>query len=292
MERVETVKKRQISLETNAYRLAALLKLLGNMDIATIGEDQVTMVQRERLKDRKAPATINSETRLLKQIVRWALDKGLVGRELNVEKIPEPRRRIALPTQKEVEAILAHLPESTALLVHLLGETGFPSGEAFHLQWNDLDFQQNTISVQPKGPWTPKTQHSHRTVALTPTLMLALGAARSAYLATLDPGEEPSPLVFRGRGGGRVWDFRKALATAVAAAGVTRAGQPLHITPHMFRKAHATWLAERGVNEALLQPRLGHAPGSRVTQESYVHVQSPEALKATVIFLDNHRRTA
>ncbi|MBU1334454.1 MAG: tyrosine-type recombinase/integrase [Alphaproteobacteria bacterium] len=289
---METVKKRQISLETNAYRLAALLKLLGNMDIATIGEDQVTMVQRERLKDRKAPATINSETRLLKQIVRWALDKGLVGRELNVEKIPEPRRRIALPTQKEVEAILAHLPESTALLVHLLGETGFPSGEAFHLQWNDLDFQQNTISVQPKGPWTPKTQHSHRTVALTPTLMLALGAARSAYLATLDPGEEPSPLVFRGRGGGRVWDFRKALATAVAAAGVTRAGQPLHITPHMFRKAHATWLAERGVNEALLQPRLGHAPGSRVTQESYVHVQSPEALKATVIFLDNHRRTA
>jgi len=109
---------------------------------------------------------------------------------------------------------------------------------------------------------------------------------------TLDPGEEPSPLVFRGRGGGRVWDFRKALATAVAAAGVTRAGQPLHITPHMFRKAHATWLAERGVNDALLQPRLGHAPGSRVTQESYVHVQSPEALKATVILLDNHRRTA
>jgi integrase len=122
------------------------------------------MVQRERLKDWKAPATINSETRLLKQIVRWALDKGLVGRELNVEKIPEPRRRIALPTQKEVEAILAHLPESTALLVHLLGETGFRSCEAFHLQWNDLDFQQNTISVQPNGPWTPKnaTQPSNR----------------------------------------------------------------------------------------------------------------------------------
>lgn len=102
-------------------------------------------------------------------------------------------------------------------------------------------------------------------------------------------GEDASPLVFPGRNGGRMWNFEKALATAVKKAGVTRDGKSMHITPHMLRKANATWLKMRGTDDSLLQPRLGHAPGSRAAAHNYVHLPS-DALRATVIDLDQERK--
>ncbi|MBL4733654.1 MAG: hypothetical protein JKY82_13880 [Rhizobiaceae bacterium] len=45
----------------------------------------------------------------------------------------------------------------------------------------------------------------------------------------------------------------------------------MKVRPHLLRKAHATWQAERNLPETTLQARLGHVPGSRVTREIYVH---------------------
>jgi hypothetical protein len=45
-------------------------------------------------------------------------------------------------------------------------------------------------------------------------------------------------------------DCRKALAAAVKDAGVTRKGQPLHLTPKTLRKAHITWQKMRGMNDS------------------------------------------
>ncbi|MFN7022657.1 MAG: tyrosine-type recombinase/integrase [Phycisphaerales bacterium] len=62
-------------------------------------------------------------------------------------------------------------------------------------------------------------------------------------------------------------NFRKALKTAVTGAGVERNGKPMHLTPHMLRKAYATWQAERGIEETTLQTLLGPARGSKVTRK-------------------------
>jgi len=85
-----------------------------------------------------------------------------------------------------------------------------------------------------------------------------------------------------------MWNFEKAMATAIKKAGVVRNGEPMHINPHLLRKANATWLKQRGTDDSLLQPRLGHAPGSRVTAHNYVHLPN-EALRATMIDLDQER---
>ncbi|WP_313903306.1 tyrosine-type recombinase/integrase [Rhizobium laguerreae] len=69
-----------------------------------------------------------------------------------------------------------------------------------------------------------------------------------------------------------------------------RLGQPLKLTPHILRKAMATWLHVRGVPDALLQPRLGHAPGSRVIKSVYVKVTT-EDMRASVIDLEGERRS-
>ena len=58
----------------------------------------------------------------------------------------------------------------------------------------------------------------------------------------------------------------------------------MRITLHTFRKAHATWQAMGGVDPNVLQARLGHAPGSRVTARVYVHA-TEEAMRRAVLEL-------
>ncbi|MGO8096008.1 tyrosine-type recombinase/integrase [Rhizobium leguminosarum] len=82
-------------------------------------------------------------------------------------------------------------------------------------------------------------------------------------------------LCFPDRFGGKRTDIRKALAT-VKKAGVKRGDRPIRITPHIFRKAMATWLRSWNDSDRMLQARLGHAPGSRVTNRTYVHVSTEE----------------
>ena len=65
----------------------------------------------------------------------------------------------------------------------------------------------------------------------------------------------------------------------------------IHLTPKVLRKAHASWQAERGVDESLLQDLLGHARGSRITRQHYVHVRE-EAKEAALIELPIGERKA
>ena len=43
--------------------------------------------------------------------------------------------------------------------------TGFRIGEVYALQWQDVDFAKNTISIMPKHNWTPK-DYEFRTISL------------------------------------------------------------------------------------------------------------------------------
>ena len=81
------------------------------------------------------------------------------------------------------------------------------------------------------------------------------------------------PWVFLGRGGKRMTDFDKALATAIKAAGGTRDDKPMHITPHMLRKFRATVQVLGGLSTEVLQDRIGHVRGSRMTSALYVNPQ-------------------
>ena len=133
--------------------------------------------------------------------------------------------------------------------------------------------------IRRKDGFTPKTDHSDRDVPIGSSLLTALAEAKyRAHVAAAQEGRPVSPLVFPGRTGiGRMHNFSKALATAIRRASIERNGEPLHLNAKAFRKAHVTWQKQRGVDDSLLQPRIGHAPGSRVTAAIYTHVTSDAA---------------
>ena len=78
--------------------------------------------------------------------------------------------------------------------------------------------------------------------------------------------------------------FRKTWARAVRKANIVRGGRRVHVQVKTLRKAHATWQAERGTPESVLQDRLGHSKGSTVTRAFYVQT-TDEARRAAVIEL-------
>ncbi len=272
-DRVATGKKRPRSLESDAQRMVHLLAHFGEKDIQRIAAADLVAYQKKAIATR-APATVNADIRLFKTVMLFAADKDLIGKVPRTDPIPEPRKRLDLPTMEEVRTILSHLPARTSLLVRFLAETGCRKGEAFNLEWTDIRRDEQLVIIRAKeGGWTPKTEHSNRDIPISKSLMDALMISKRAVAdAAKEEGKDAPAFVFPGRGGGRTWDFRKALEKAIEKAKVTRDDKAMHINPHMLRKAFISWQKARGLDDAILQPHVGHAPGSKVTAQSYTHL--------------------
>ena len=272
--RVRTLKKRASSLATDLQRLHAVLAYLGADDIAGIGERRLVAYQEHRIELGRKPNTINGELRSLRVVFGWAKRRGLIKEMPAAEGIPVYRNDVALPTPVEMARIIKHLPPNLAFLVRFLAETGVRKGEAFHLTWADVDEINGTVAIHSKDGWTPKTQHSERRIFLSPGLLNQL-RRQPKVSQWVFPGRNPSNPITR---------FDDALAVAVRGAGVLRNGRHIHLTPHMLRKANATWQAMRGVVPSVLQSMLGHAPGSKVTEKHYIHAVE-ETIRQSVLEL-------
>lgn len=61
-----------------------------------------------------------------------------------VEKIP------FIPTEQEIDQLIAGCGEKTSALLQVLKETAMRVGEAWKLNWTDIDFVHNTVSVTPE----------------------------------------------------------------------------------------------------------------------------------------------
>lgn len=291
-DRVETMKKRTATLITDGYKLKALLTKFAHSDVAKIAAADINDYQKERLKAGRKPPTINGEVALLKQLLSWCYDNSLIERVPKIEQIPVPKKRVELPTTNEAAQLIDALPPRLALLIRFLAETGCRKGEAFTLEWADIVEHKNLVMIRRKEGFTPKTEQSDRDIPIDSYLMADLTAAKkAARVKAMSTGEPMPTLVFPGRFGGRMHNFSKALKTAITKAGLGRDGVPLHLNAKAFRKSHITWQKERGVPDALLQPRVGHAPGSKMTAAVYTHVTS-EAEKGIVLRLPKGKESA
>jgi integrase len=258
--RVDTLKKRAISLETDKARLKSALALFGATDIGLITEAQLTAYQRARLKAGRSPETVNSDVKAVFKVLKWALKNKRIRELPAIEPVPTEPRDFEAPDEAEVIKLIEALPARLRLLVWFLAETGCRAGEAYHLRWEDVDLDAGTIMIRSKEGWTPKTRSSRRRVFVMGSLLQALRAA-----------PRDGACVFPGRNPDRpITNIKKAFETARKRAGLEPKPGFLRLTPHSLRKAYATRCSMGGVPERILQANLGHAPGSKVTNRYYV----------------------
>lgn len=169
-------------------------------------------------------------------------------------------------------------------------QTGLRRAEVCGLEWSDIDFEENTLSVErimigTKGSsyeiGTPKTKASYRTIVLGSTL--------TALLKKMKNRQKENKLFY----GQNYFDSDFVC--------VKENGQP--VTPnsvkynvekirnatgvdfnfHSFRHTHATMLLESGAKPKEIQARLGH---SRIatTMDTYAHVTKKMKTETVDIF--------
>jgi integrase len=272
--RVQTQKKRAASFEADRHRLKPLLCYLGNVPVSSLDENRILEYQNYRLRMGRRPPTINSEVGTLRHILREAVKRGALAAVPEVERIPQSARRVDTPTQSEIVRLIEAAPVRLRVLLAFLAETGCRRGEALNLTWDAIDEKGGFAIIEPRAGWTPKTASSNRRLPLSNGLLAALREMPRVGVYVFSGRDPSKPMT----------NFKRSLASAVKAAGLVRNGKPMRITPHVLRKANATWLATRGVHPRMLQSLLGHSPGSRITDQHYVQ-STDEALRGAAIIL-------
>jgi len=243
-----------------------LKAFFGKYDVSDIRSEDIGRYQRGRIEAKRKGVTVNGETRVLRQIFGWLADKGYIDTIPKFKRAGEEYRRFDIPAPETVVALLSKLPLVNRVLIRLLAETGMRPSEALNLPWAHIEEQQQRIRVEAYGTWRPKTQVSRRIVPLNEGMMKELLSLprRGVYVFA---GKDPSkPLQ----------NVRTALATAAKATGLPRPSLKL------FRKAYASWQAEKGLHPRLLQELMGHAPGSKVTDQHYVFASEAAMRKAGI----------
>ena len=224
---------------------------------------------------------------LLAEALEHAVKMGLVSR--NVAKATEvPRVDHKVMSTLTLEDIPKFLEAAKGTpyytLFYLLLHTGLRRGEALALKWKNIDLGLASLGVSAylsvveaayklNGIYVvkePKTSHSRRWIALSPSLALVLRqykAEQEAQRALLGKSLTDDDFVFAHPDG---TPLDPSTVSHAFNKIIRKAGLP-HIRLHDLRHTHASLLLQAGVHPKIVQERLGHS-SIRVTLDTYSHV--------------------
>jgi integrase len=223
-----------------------------------------------RVAAKVAPKTLYTESVIVRQLVNFALARGLIVDDpLRGLKISEPKPK-PQPcwTAEEVERILAAAPATYCDALTLLADTGMRVGELEHMTWKDVDFAKNLIHVRPKEDWKPKSG-DQRVIPMSPRVRALLDRrSRRAGWVVTSPASKRYPL-----GDQKVSQRRMLLALKRV---LKKLGLLGHL--HTFRHAFVSTALMKGIPEATVRAWVGHVD-ERILR-LYTHIASEASQQA------------
>ena len=241
-----------------------------------------------------APKTVLELHLIIRGALNDAVRRGIVTR--NVALVAHAPKLRSIP---KVEQQAWTAPELQAFLRQAAGHRLFPAlwlaattglrrSELLGLQWQDVDLDAATLSInrglvsvgyelhESRG----KTANSRRTVDLDATTVKVLSALKAWQQAERTAaGIEPTRWVFADVEGNPIHphSISQAFERIVAHAGVPK------IRLHDLRHTHGTLLIKEGVPVKVVSERLGHA-NPTFTIDTYQHVLPGMQAQAARIF--------
>ena len=211
---------------------------------------------------------------------------------------PEPRKdelrhhEAEAYTVAEIQQIIDALNEEPlkwqAYLL-LMIDTGVRRGEACGLQWQDVDFENNTVTISKnlcytskKGVYldTPKNG-KRRTIDVAPNVMDVLKLLQNKQAETVI-----SPFVFAQEESQK--PIHPQSPTKYMKRFAERCGIPdLH--PHKLRHSFASIAITNGADIASVSEKMGHSDKG-VTLRMYTHADAESMKRASNIFRDAIRK--
>jgi len=233
-------------------------------------------------KGQLSPRTVRYCHSLIAEALGHAQRMGLVSRNVaQATQAPRASRKV-MPslTPADVPRFLEAAKETPYFtLFYTLLYTGMRRGEALALRWRNVDLAMASLAVVETAyrlhgttvTKEPKTSHSRRQIALSPSLALLLHqhrAQQETQRALLRGQLTEDDFVFAHLPDGGVLD--PSTVSHAFAKTIRRAGLP-PIPLHSLRHTHATLMLQAGVHPKVVSERLGHS-SIRITLDTYSHV--------------------
>jgi integrase len=277
-----TVKPRTLESYEGAVRLH-IVPLLGALKVREVGRGHVKAFVGGKLEEGLARNTVRILHAALHELLGEAVEDGIItanpaarrgrSRALRLTVSPGEREIQAFDRQQLSRLLVAVRQQSPRHYPMFLtmARTGIRLGEAFGLQWQDVNIEGREIRVvrgiSGGRVETPKGGKA-RTVDLSQELRDVLERHDAASKAVaLKAGIERQP---------EAWVFPSLDGTPLDRANVEKAfkralkhaGLPLHFTPHCLRHSYASLLLQDGVSPAYVQEQLGHS-SIKLTVDTY-----------------------
>ena len=118
-----------------------------------------------------------------KVAINYAVDEEVIFKNrFNSIKVEQNERTDNYLTPEELEILLSaakeHGNSTQYMFILLLAYSGMRKGEALGLHWKNVDFENNTITIEHtrdnEGIRTPKTKNSYRTIDIDRKVMQQL----------------------------------------------------------------------------------------------------------------------
>ena len=208
------------------------------------------------------PKTVLNDLVTIRQLVNFSISRKLITKDplagLKFDKpVQEPQ---PFWTREQVEQILAGANPNYRPFFHFLADSGTRCGEGIWLTWNDVDFENNVIHIQPKEGWKPKTG-DQRVFPMSPRLrgLLEKLPRISRWVFVAQPSVR-CPKV------GRQISDRRALVHLKRV--LRRLDLPGHL--HTFRHSFISHALTSGVAEAIVRDWVGHVDPE--IMKRYTHI--------------------
>lgn len=266
---------------------------LENIKVPEITSAQISAMLLAMQSQGKAHGTVIKAYTVLQAVFRMAYMTDVIERN-PMDKVERPRPRKGEKksmsadayTAKELQHILSCLndePLKWRTMVHLLADTGMRRGECCALQWKDIDFRQNTVTIsgnlcytKTAGVYmdTPKNGKT-RTVDVDPQVITLLRQLRQEQAH-----HAMSKWVFTQDGTPEV--MHPQSPTRYLSQFAKRYGiNDLH--PHKLRHSFASVAITNGADIASVSEKLGHTDKA-VTLRMYTHADQESIKRASQIF--------
>lgn len=225
-----------------------------------------------RLKAGTSKATVNKNLRTLRAVFNRAvscgyMEKNPLSKSPLFLKVPKVVKRTC--TDDEIKALLDACQDDRWLAFCLIAvRAGFRRGEIVHLEWDDIDFQNDMLHIRYKDNWQPKGS-KERSVPMSAPI-------REVLLRLLPNRFKCSYVILNNIGGPLRYNISQRFARIVKAASLVDEKNP--ITPHALRRTFATTVAQEASPKVLME-LMGHEK-LETTMAYYVDAKMDEKRKA------------
>lgn len=257
--------------------------VLGNMKLKDITTPRLTQVMQSYDLN---PSTVRKVYVIVQSIFRRAVEQGFIR--------SNPCHNVILPKNREQTKVMALNERELHRFVTLINEsscdedlkriflflllTGMRCGECFGLSWDDVDFENMTISIRhtlndiggKHSLTAPKTRKSIRTICMNETTAAILKEQReyvNQMKAALGSEYTHSEMVFPSAKG----NYRDRSSVLTSLKRMTKGTEFEHMTLHKLRHCNATMLLNAGIELKAISDHLGHCD-INVTADIYADV--------------------